>query len=116
MSELQAIALSRGQIKDADRIGGIELMLRWPATLGVPPAMWVDEWREASLDERAEAHLLIGEACKLAGLVPVHTRVRYIQRPGRDPAYYLAVTIIGARWVHASSRRTPRRAFVEGLE
>lgn len=111
------ITLSRRQIKDADRVGGIELMIFWPGSLGPEPAdVLLDHEREASAAERACAESLVRPACDAAGLVPVHVRVCRLLRPPDLPAggqarVHLAVTIIGRRWVHASTKSRGRVAF-----
>lgn len=111
------INLSKRQISDADRVGGIELMILWPEALGDQPAdLGEDYEREASPGEKAAAEALIGPACRAADLVPVHVRVARIRRPsglplGDETHAHLAVTLIGRRWVHASSHKRPRAAF-----
>lgn len=115
--------LSNRQVKAADRVGGIELMILWPDALGPEPALDDDCEREATPAERAYAQRLLGEACQRRGLVPVHVRVARVQRPS-DPhgspgewersgeyASHLAVVIIGRRWVHASTQRAPTVMF-----
>ena len=109
------IKLSRRQIGDADRVGGIELMIPWPASLGpepeeepvlalrpneyhpgprcscrdclqpLPAPVRLDHEREASRAERASAEALVRPACEAAGLVPVHVRVTRLRRPGDLP-------------------------------
>lgn len=115
----EPITLSRRQTKDADRVAGIELMILWPEELGPEPAVSLDHEREATAREKAHAEGLVAAACRAAGLVPVHTRVCKLRRP-RDlpiaPAQervHLAVTIIGTRWVHASTRNRGRTAFAQ---
>lgn len=116
------ITLSRRQIGDADRVGGIELMILWPASLGPEPGeddVRLDHEREASREEKAAAEALVKPACDAAGLVPVHVRVTRLRRPGDLPAggearVHLAVTIIGRRWVHARGARRGRVAYAQG--
>jgi len=113
------ISLSRRQAKEADRVGGIELMVLYPAELGAPPRLADDEECEASMAERRHAEGVVGQSCRAAGLVPVHVRVARVRRPPPPPliarageyAEHLAVTIIGQRWVHASTQRVPRVMF-----
>lgn len=110
------ITLSRRQIGDADRIGGIELMILWPDSLGPEPAVKLGYEREATREEKSHAEALVREACTEHGLVPVHVRVTRLRRPGDFPAggeerAHLAVTIIGRRWVHAKGARRGRIAF-----
>lgn len=108
------VTLSRRQIGDADRVGGIELMLLWPDALGPEPPVKLDHERDATAAEKAHAEALVGPACHAAGLVPVHTRVTRLRRPaslGGGERVHLAVTIIGQRWVHARGARRGRVAF-----
>lgn len=101
------ITLSRKQIGEADRVGGIELLILWPPDLGPEPAMELDSEDEAKPAEKARAEQLVGESCRQHDLVPVHTRVACVHRPyglpvaGGATRVHLAVTIIGRRWVHA---------------
>lgn len=119
------ITLSRRQIGDADRVGGIELMILWPAELGPEPAdLAIDHEREATAAEKACAEALVSAACKAHGLVPVHVRVARLRRPeasrgapetalpaAGEERTHLAVTIIGRRWVHSSTRSRGRIAY-----
>lgn len=41
------IQLSNRQAKEADRVGGIELMILWPAALGAPPVLSRDHQSDA---------------------------------------------------------------------
>lgn len=115
------ITLSRRQIGDADRVGGIELMILWPDALGPEPevdSLRLDHEREADSSERATAEALVKPACEAAGLVPVHTRVTRLRRPsdlpgGGEARVHLAVTIIGRRWVHARGARRGRVAYAK---
>lgn len=113
------IRLSRRQIGDADRVGGIELMILWPSELGPEPSMDPDTEDEAEPEEKALAESMIREACEANDLVPVHVRVACVKRPKPPPPLdapdqyrvHLAVTIIGRRWVHASTRSRGRMTF-----
>ena len=111
------ITLSRRQIGDADRVGGIELMILWPDVLGPEPDMQLDHEREATAAEKAHAEALVGQACRTAGLVPVHVRVCRIHRikslpvAGDEERTHLAVTIVGQRWVGASTKSRGRVAY-----
>lgn len=115
------LTLSRRQIGDADRVGGIELMILWPSSLGPEPGednIRLDHEREAGLRERATADALVEHACEDAGLVPVHVRVTRLRRPkdlpaGGEARVHLAVTIIGRRWVHARGARRGRVAYAK---
>lgn len=49
------ITLSRRQIGDADRVGGIELMILWPDALGPEPDIKLDHEAEATAAEKAYA-------------------------------------------------------------
>jgi hypothetical protein len=105
---MDTIQLSRRQAKEADRVGGIELLLPWPSGLPVR-RLGDDERVEANVAEIAAAHRLVDAACDAAGLVPVHVRVwRTFEARGKRQQTWLAVTIIGRRWVHARTSRQPR--------
>ena len=113
---MQAITLSRRQVKNADRVGGIELMILWPAELGPEPNIEPDREAEAEPREKAYTEQLVRASCETHGLVPVHARVACVRRPEQVPsiprggeyAVHLAVTIIGRRWVHASTQSRGR--------
>jgi hypothetical protein len=112
------IALSRRQIGDADRVGGIELMILWPDQLGPEPDVRLDHEREATAAEKAWAEARVADACDAAGLVPVHVRITRLRRPGDLPGggearVHLGVTIIGTRWVHARGARRGRIAYAK---
>ena len=47
---MAAVILSRRQIGDADRVGGIELMILWPDALGPEPEVKLDHETEATLE------------------------------------------------------------------
>lgn len=110
---MEGLALSNRQAKEADRVGGIELLILWPSALGPEPDLELDHEREASRVERAYAEAMVKSNCQQRGLVPVHVRVCMARRPStRQPrpgevAAHLAVTIIGRRWVHATGRPAP---------
>lgn len=109
MEKQRKIVLSRRQVKEADRVGGIELMLPWPDHLPHPRKMAVGEWVEATSKERQWAEDCVRDACKENGLVPVHVRAHLIEVPElREIRHALGVTIIGQRWVHASVWKQPR--------
>lgn len=115
-----AIKLSKRQIGDADRVGGIELMILWPKSLGREPTdLGVNKEREASATEKAEGERLVESECRAHGLVPVHVRVANVRRAGSLPEpgdrVHLAVTIIGRRWVHASTRNRGRTCFAQTI-
>lgn len=108
------LTLSNRQAKEADRIGGIELMIPWPVPLGRVPDIAVNDEREATPMERELAEHLVRESCSARKLAPVHVRVTHIHGPNhRPPAVYLAVTIIGHRWVHASTQRRGKIMFAQ---
>ncbi len=111
-----ALTLSRRQVKEADRVGGIELMLPWPASLGpAPTTLAHDEEREATAQERRTAEAMVGASCAAHDLVPVHVRVACVQAPpdwGADWRVWLAVTIIGRRWVGARTTSQGRQMFM----
>lgn len=105
------IGLSRRQIKEADRVGGIELMLPYPSALGGPPSIPEDTDREGTDAESAWVRECLRPVCQAHDLVPVHTRVACVHRPGEGYRVRLAVTIIGRRWVHARTHTVPRVMF-----
>lgn len=120
------IALSGQQRKHADRVGGVELMILWPAELGPEPPVLLDHEREATPSERAHAESLVHASCEAHGLVPVHTRVTRLRRPtaswsktalalpaAGEERVHLAVTIIGRRWVHATKAGRGRIAWAQ---
>lgn len=102
--------LSNRQAKEADRVGGIELLVLYPSSLGAEPVMQIGHDREAMPHERAYAEALVRADCADRGLVPVRVRVAVLQRPKPHPVAqgqvraHLAITIIGRRWVHATGR------------
>ena len=114
-SPTAAVNLSRRQAKEADRVGGIELLILWPADrLGPePPDVAIGREYEASPAVRAAAEAMVGTSCEAHGLVPVHVRVVRERRPaglphGLEERVHLAVVIIGRRWVHATGHHHPR--------
>lgn len=112
-----SLTLSRSQCKAADRVGGIELLIPWPADLGPAPALDLDYERDATPAERAYAERLVCSSCEAAGLVPVRVRVATLRRPanlarGGEILAHLAVTIIGRRWVHATGRPRSKEAWI----
>lgn len=104
--------LSARQRKEADRVGGIELVLPYPSGM-TPPALDLDEECDARPAEITAAHRMIGSIAD-DGLIPVRITVARLRQQGTDPEvarrirHYLTVLIIGRRWVHASTRRRPR--------
>lgn len=118
----EKIKLSKRQLGDADRVGGIELMILWPASLGPEPHLDKDDEREATPQEKSTAERLVREAIIAAGrqpdeIIPVHTRVACVHRVNSlpSPGYrvHLAVTLIGRRWVHASTKSRGRVTFAQ---
>ena len=98
-----SITLSGRQIHAADRIGGIELMLPWPTDLRHPDDLDADEDRPATPREYAAAMALVAAACEDHDLVPCRvSAARCARHDGDPPSYWLAVVIIGRRWVHAT--------------
>jgi hypothetical protein len=114
------VTLSNKMRKNADRVGGIELMLPWPEDLPFGPALRGEGYeRDASPAEKAAAEQILGAACAAVDLVIVHVRVALVRRPwfevknpGAKPPLprmgaveqHLAVTIIGRRWVDARTQ------------
>lgn len=105
--------LTRSKIKEMDRVGGAVLLLPWPAGMPIRQPPRPDEEREATAAEKSAAEAIVAAECRAHGLVPVHVRVVSAMRPTRWPAegqyrHHLAVTIIGRRWVHASTQAVGR--------
>lgn len=111
-SEPTGITLSHRQRKEADRVGGIELIVPYPAGT-TPHELDEDEECDASPDEAAAAHQAVGGDLG-DELVPVRVRVVRLRQQGDAPVdqrpvrHYLSVTIIGRRWVHARTKRAPK--------
>lgn len=112
------MTLSKRQAGDADRVGGIEYMMLWPASLGPEPTdLPCGQEREASAAQKAAAEALVHAACETYGLVPVHVRLACVRRTAdleSAPAQvrvHLSVILIGRRWVHASTSKRPRVVF-----
>lgn len=100
--------LSRRQIKAADRVPGIELMLPWPAALP-PPDLALDEERDATPRERAAAEAALGDL-ERHGLVLTEVLAVVAHghdEPNRPVAPYLACIIRGRRWLKAHPRPDP---------
>lgn len=115
----QKITISNRQRKAMDRVGGACLIVDWPADLPRGLPVRPDHEREATPAEKAAAEAMVADACAAAGLVPVHVRAVNIRRPSAYPRggeydQHLAVTIIGRRWVHASTTRPPPDMWAEG--
>lgn len=106
------IALSNRQIKNADRVGGIDLVIAWPKELPLGQPLLPDEERDATPTEETFAFALVAGACRAANLVPVRIVVAAMKRPtgmprSREVHQHLVITIIGARWVHARGGPRP---------
>lgn len=112
------IELSRRQIKTADRVGGVELMMPWPDHLPRPDLPPEHE-RDPTPDEREWAQAQVIESCRAHDLVPVRVSVSCLHWPldQRRPMVYqpvIGVVIIGRRWVHAERNvPEPRVMWVE---
>jgi hypothetical protein len=121
--EVPTLTLSKRQAKEADRVGGIELMIPWPPALGPEPIdLLDDEERDATPREKAMAEAMIRASCAAHGLVPVRTQVARVRRPDHqgmqwrgEVRTHLAVIIIGARWVHAKGQPESKAMFVTTL-
>jgi len=102
--------LSHTQIKEADRVGGIELMIPWPAGLPCPDDLRTGETRGACPTEHLAAMQMLAAECEAHDLTPVRVSVAvdHAPRSRRDAEPFLAVVIIGRRWVHARTSRQPK--------
>jgi hypothetical protein len=115
---MNPITLSNRQVKEADRVAGIELMILWPPALGAEPQLDPDCERDAVSAERAAAERLVGGECDRLGLVILRVRVACVRRPSGqwarsgEYAVHLAVHITGRRWVHATHRPAPKVMYV----
>ncbi len=104
----QPIKLSRGQVKNADRVGGVDLILPWPEGLPLGDAPTGDPpERPTTPAEHAVAEQIVGAACREAGLVPGRSWVAVLYRHGglprpRETLQHLVVWICGHRWLHAT--------------
>lgn len=99
-----ALALSKRQAKNADRAGGIELMIPWPEALAPPASLGRDEVRAASAEEEAWAREALGPALAEHDLTATRvlaTCCEVNDRPGWRTAPYLAVSLVGRRWAEA---------------
>lgn len=101
------ITLSRRQIGEADRVGGIELLLPWPDELGAPPAMEDDSEADVTPRERAWVEQHVQPVCQAAGLVAVRAQITRAYGPHRDgnrQQTCLGVIIVGQRWAGAKGQ------------
>jgi hypothetical protein len=115
------ITLSRKQCKAMDRVGGAELILPWPP--GLPPGPPVYDTRDATPAERRAAEAIVGPACDAADLLLIRTTVARPNAPpvlvppdahGGERPQRLIVLIIGRRWVHVGTDRTPAECWYTG--
>lgn len=103
------ITLSGTQRKQADRVGGIELMIPWtathlPAPVGAP--------RDATNDEKLYAKAMLRDEQTEHALIPVRVRVVEASHTTYDGPH-LAVILIGRRWVHAEGRPVSKRTWAK---
>lgn len=109
--------ISARQRKAADRVGGIELILPYPADLH-PPDINIDEECDATPAEHQAAVSMLGDISGL-DLVPVRVQVVRLRQAGSAPIadrpirHWLAVIIIGRRWVHSSTHRRQKVMWSE---
>jgi hypothetical protein len=111
----QPLKLSRSQVKEADRVGGIELMVLWPAALGPEPLSEIAPGasREPTEAERTYVETVATAACEANDLVLAGLEVVHAQRPKHQYAVardewrvHLALHLVGRRW--ANPRRPTR--------
>jgi len=112
------LALSRRQVHDADRLGGIELVLLWPAELGTAPRLAHDERRLAAGSVQAWAHQALARAVAHHGLVILEVHIACLHVPAprdRRKGYrpVIAVHLAAERWAEASRRRAGLRYFAK---
>lgn len=111
------LKFSKRQIKAADRLCGIDLMILWPAELGDPPQIGDDEECGATAAQVAYARRAVADACREHELLPVAVRVARVHRIGSlpSPGYqtHLAVQIVGKRWEAANNRNPGTLAFAQ---
>lgn len=102
------IALSRNQAHEADRRGGLDLVLRWPVELGTAPALERDERRLASGAVQTWAHQALAQAIAHHGLVVLGIYVAHLYaalRVGEYPKSYQPVIVVHLateRWAQQS--------------
>lgn len=104
------IQLSRRQIKTADRVGGIELLIPWPPDLPAPGDIDDDSERDATAAERAWIETHVQPECQRHDLVAVRAFAARLLTPrdfGGGQQYRLGVVIIGRRWVRATGAPDP---------
>jgi hypothetical protein len=110
------IALSRRQIKDADRVGGIALVLPWLPGFTRPP-LAADQEVDADDALAMTARAAIADSLEAARIVPVRVAVRGLRLSASDPTSpvlaFPIVIVIGHRWVHATSARAAPLAWTE---
>ncbi|MBF0391654.1 MAG: hypothetical protein HQL38_03130 [Alphaproteobacteria bacterium] len=105
------IVLSGKQIHAADRIGGGELLIPWPAHLPAP-RLSEDEERDATAAEEEWVRAQLGDLM-VHDLVCVRVQAVVIRRPSdvdlpNKVLPHLSAIIIGRRWVHARTKEHPR--------
>lgn len=116
-----AYRLTGKQRKNADRVGGIELMIPWPRSLPPPKRLTEDTERDATEREDRVCRALIDQDdLQARGLVQVRTAVTVVERPHTLPepgvAPHLVAVIIGHRWVHATGRPYPHTMWAPRLD
>jgi hypothetical protein len=105
------IALSKRQIGDAQRLGGIELMILWPSTLGREPIdVATGCERAATRAEIVEAKRLLCDMCAQHELVILRVRTARAIRPADLPSpgehAHLAIILVGHEWAPSTRRNT----------
>lgn len=105
------IRLSRRQIKEADRIGGVELIIPYPSHM-TPPKLREGEEADATAAELAYARQALGDLMQ-HDLVMVRVAVARMRRPTGLPREeqvetHLCCILIGRRWVHATGGKQPK--------
>jgi len=116
--EAKVLRLNKTQRDKADRVRGLELLILWPPTLGLPPQdLLPGEARDATPAERAEAERLLREDCDTHDLILLDVRVvrtlrhRALPHPGHQ--VHLSVIVSHRRWVGARRRGKPQPSFAD---
>ncbi len=101
---MQPISLSKSKVKDARRLGGIELLVLWPEDLPQRTDLGLDQEWSAHPNEARYARTLVRDACREHKLTVVDVRAVNRHRVGSlavDPGVHrmhLSIHIVGDEW------------------